>query len=272
MNGPEQNLYSLSIDHPIRRSVDEGLRDYVVHERVNNVTRSREGTGYINQLGGLEHLLDYGRSFGVGSKVLDIGTGIGLAIGEIARSPFGRDLDFWATTLPSPGYGYIYSWLDQSKILYTSAEYLEGIEDKSIAICLAVASIMYSSYPAYAIRRIDEVLVPGGALKATFYTKSDFDEHVSNHRPFVRELVGLGYDIHICQTIGMFEAVLAIKPGGQGMRAKTLIEMDRNSRIDQWNSLDEAVWDLYIQDVYKSAPFYQKIMWRFRPPEYLIHT
>ncbi len=176
---------------------------------------------YSNLLDGLQHSLLYAKNLPNSNIILDIGAGNTRGIFEIATSLLGEGISCEATVLVKHKESSRFLGLfGKEKIHITSAEVLRGIENDSIAGVLALYSIAYSAAPELVIRRIDEVLVKGGFIKAlfrdpdsvkndsAFVRKTDF----KTHHPFSSLLKKFGYDVALLRSKDGF---LAIKPGGK---------------------------------------------------------
>jgi SAM-dependent methyltransferase len=123
----------------------------------------RNGRKYAEMMNGLTATLDYVGSLPDSNIVLDLGTGTGRACADLARQF--KNLTFIGTGLHR--YPGTERFLSGGKFILTSGENL-GIKDKSIAGVIANSSITYSHAQQLIAKRIDEVLVPGGIVKATF--------------------------------------------------------------------------------------------------------
>lgn len=233
-------ITDLPKDHPDRVAVDTTLE---VIQRLdgkkNRYTMDRGGTTYIEQLLGMEYLLDYLQTLQGPPVILDIGSGTTRGAHELGlmTNTFGFDMHATVLTPPMPTGKKL---LNPEKVRVTSAEYLEGFENNSVRGVLALASIMYSAVPQLAIRRINQILVPGGALKAAFSINdgavlSDVGKLMHKHDAFTEELKRLGYDIGIDEsTDEQFDVVLAIKPGGPPSHsAQEILGADTEFRYDQ---------------------------------------
>jgi len=206
-------------------------------EEDRHIVLERTLVGYIGNLRGLKHLLEYLRQQTSNLKsntILDVGAGLTIAISELERLPLGKGFNFLATVLK--GHPEIEVHLGMERVHITSVERLRGVRNKSIACVLGVFSIAYSASPRLAIQQIDRVLVPGGILKASFQ-HSEFveEEHkIRTHHEFTSTLKELGYDVAIIEnTDDEAEIVLAIKPGLNGISAKELINQDNEDWEEQ---------------------------------------
>jgi SAM-dependent methyltransferase len=199
----------------------------------------RSGKEYFYRIGGLENLFKYLKSL-PSNKVLDVGAGTGNASYKISQMPISKGLDFEITALRnSPE---LKSNFPEKKTHITGAESLRGIENKSLAGVIGVNSIAYSLYPKLVAGRIDEVLVDGGVVKATFALfgeSHNYDGSVFNGpEKFIEAFAILGYDIFFIENkffdndrydFSRFlnSIVLAIKPGNQNApSAKELLDLD----------------------------------------------
>ena len=226
-------------DHPRRRAVDTRNRRLSFLDIHGPYETGRFGYQYEDELRGLRAFFDYVRQLETSNTVLDIGAGRMFAISDFVYYPdkFGsHGLDFHATVL-TPLTAYPRNpckdpeFLFKDKTFLTPAEYLEGIPDESMGGILAVFSIAYSRKPEFAMRRIDEVLVPGGIVKAKFPMKTA--GLMIDPERFTAELKRLGYDVAI-RTLPTKkddgnEVVLAKKPGGNAaVSAEEILELDKD--------------------------------------------
>lgn len=229
---PRGNISTLSPDHPTRRMVDQTIELIGYWDRSSarptNYEADRNGVQYLLLLQGVAGAFDLARSLGSSSTILDVGAGTTRGIHDLSRAHFAHDLDFQATVLHPAR--TVSRHLGMGKTHITPVEYLQGISDNSIAAVLGVGSIAYSVAPDYAMRRVNEVLVPGGIIKSTF-------NHTGNavvlrkHDAFSDELRELGYDIAIAETnSGSWHVLLAIKPGGsRQVSAQELLAQDQET-------------------------------------------
>lgn len=190
----------------------------------------RDMYGYLFWLNGLTAFLNHARSLGRGSLILDLGAGTTRGISEIASSAMGQGLNFEATVLSNRP--EIKDNLGLEKTHITSAESLRGIATNSVSAIIALNSLSYSAAPHIAIKRIDDVLVPGGLIKAAFKVKEGRgDDSIGelNYQPhdyFSMCLRDLGYDVAI-SDLESEEILVAIKPGANvRLSAKELLRID----------------------------------------------
>jgi len=141
---------------------------------------------------------------------LDIGAGKTKAISQIEKSKLGKGLEFKATVLAKDK-EIVDKYLGSSRTITTSAESLRGVNSESVAGILAMYSITYSYAPRLAIERMDQVLVPGGIIKATFGSTSP-EAKFTSPTEFINAWKDLGYD-----TFYWGDIALVIKPGASGL-------------------------------------------------------
>ena len=182
--------------------------------RYNTIRNLRE---YFIRLHGFQNLFSYIKSLPC-KKVLDIGTGEGIAIAELSKLSMTEGLDFELTALKNvPNLRKNFS---KEKIHITGVETLRGIAPLSVACILAVNSVAYSSDPGLAVQQMDEVLIPGGVVKASFYIKSNAPKRYASNlffqgpRDFMYAFKRLGYDVESdLFGEGDTQVVVAVKPG-----------------------------------------------------------
>ncbi|MDO8522061.1 MAG: methyltransferase domain-containing protein [bacterium] len=173
---------------------------------------NRSGSEYISNFNGVKTLFEYTKKL-QSQVILDLGAGTARAIREISESNLGSGLVFSATVLRhSPE---ITKYLGISKVHISPVETLRGVADSSIGCVLANLSIAYSVSPNLAVKSIDRVLVPGGALKAVFPSLTQSIKRagvLQDSRIFKLELESIGYDTY--ENRGpQLTVLLAVKPG-----------------------------------------------------------
>ena len=192
---------------------------------------------YLVSAGGLQAFLDHIRET-KSRKVLDIGTGTGKALSQIATSRAGDGLSFIGTALTSPKT----EKPTGIQLHLTAAESLRGIQPDSVGGVLSIGSIGFSNAPELVVANIDRTLVDGGAIKATFRKKGtygkDWDKKYdkwgySIHDPFTREWSKLGYDLAIAETEDD-DILVAVKPGAlKPIGAAELLQADIQTLPEQ---------------------------------------
>lgn len=204
-------------------------------EAVNAYPDYRGMHEYIAGLEGVRALFSYVRWLDPENpRILGIGEGRMIAARQFAESKTGRGIHFIATglshvdavTSPTPHF----------TALLTSAEELHGIQDGSISAAIAMYSLAYSKAPALALGRIDQVLRPGGVLKATFRAKKitppgkKLVNDLQTYGKFLPVLKRMGYDVAIHHefdpAISDRDVLLAVKPGKNAAKAQTLLDDD----------------------------------------------
>jgi hypothetical protein len=218
----------------------------------------RGAAEYVTNLYGIAHTLEHAPK---GRPILDVGTGRGFAIQELKESPLGKERQFIAIGLKH--YPSIESTIGEENFHITSAETLRGIENNSIGAILGAYSVAYSEAPTLVANRFDEVLVPGGLIKLSFFSDG-------KQEPFIERLKALGYDVATYQDEKKLQGnalvqlslqlslllephsslvtnaqytnsrviVLAIKPGGeQKVSAQQILDEDRWSTRKQAGEL-----------------------------------
>lgn len=188
---------------------------------------NRTGWRYLQQLAGAQHLFDYVKSL-KSQTVLDIGAGTTLASSELQQSQLGHDLHFEATVLRNRP--EIENNLGEERVHITSAEVLRGVPDESVGCVIAVFSVDYSDAPGLVAGSIDRVLVAGGAVKISGYSRI-FPQ-------FYDQFERRAYDIDSDEVWGEYRVILAIKPGNtSGISAKELLKLDKESLLSQRDDL-----------------------------------
>ena len=190
----------------------------------------RTGARYLLETRGLSAPLDYIR-YNLNSRiVVDIGAGTTNAVYELSQAPYFDDFEIIATVLTRPNLSRIENhWknrlntYDDSKIVSTSAEKMRGFSENSIALVLAIHSISYSSDPGTALFRINEILEPGGIIKAVF-RHPELDGYgppfEKTHDDFSDTLHAMGYELaieyvgHNLFALPFGVLITAMKPSG----------------------------------------------------------
>jgi SAM-dependent methyltransferase len=230
----------------------------VTEDSLEKYPTDRDYLMYWYSIGGLKYVFEYLKTL-PSNIVLDIGTGTGKAASEMSRSRSAQGLDVHATSLRNDP-ELQKNFPDKTKLHITSVETLRGIERSSVGTVLAMCSIAYANYPKLAIQKIDEVLVPGGVLKANFSPGSGHaygDVIFKSSDVFVETLHSLGYDVDVSTNNiylkkddhyakGKALVVLAIKPGNPNaptakeLRILDQTEMNKGSeeRADGYRVID----------------------------------
>jgi len=205
--------------HEVRKvdlgtSTEPAIRGYI---------KDRNLWEYISTLEGLEFFLNYVKELSPNPLILDIGAGTTQAMHDLSIHSMGDGLSIMTTGLAKNPDAEKLIGRDRYKV--TPVETLKGIEEDSVAGILGVNSIAYSGALDVAARRIDSVLISGGALKATFPIGTN-GRFFHSHHVFTEELTSLKYDIAVEQS-GFLEIILAIKPGRENLiNAAELIKVD----------------------------------------------
>lgn len=211
---------------PLRQKLAHQLSACRTWDQENECDRI--GYEYVSLLQGVERLLEYARSLKTSRTILDLGAGTGDGIYDI-KNKFGEGLIFKATSL---------TWnqklarhLGKENIFITPAETLRRVPRQSIAAITAVASLCYCLNPEMAVKRIDDVLVPGGVIKSFFLVKGLPENPVEEAGKFYNEFRKLGYD---CVISSDKKVLLAIKSGrNKATTSRKLLEEDRSSLQNQ---------------------------------------
>lgn len=234
--------------HFLRNAVARQLKDARSLERKkhHHIT-NRDGEDYVGVLLGLKHFFNYVKHLETSNLVLDIGAGELWGVRELSGSSFGEGIRFETTILRPKTINH----LGKDDVIHAvPVETLNGISDESVGGVMGVYSVAYSDAPAFAIRSIDRVLVPGGVIKATFMPKlGPYYKRVGQlkkYTEFKNELQKLNYDLATYDKYTFIEnhsLLLAIKPGGKNqITAKELLKIDRESVGRQLKLLRREKW------------------------------
>lgn len=211
----------------------------------------RKGPKYIDSLRGLIATFAYARSLPGSNVVLDIGTGTGRGCADLAR----QFPDFYFTGTGLCRYQQTENYLPGNRFRVTSGEVLRGIGDESIACIISVFSITYSHAQQLVAERIDQVLKPGGVIKASFLFSPETQPSLNlseqtrltldatqprDHEDFKKALLAMGYDLEI-KPIFYDDGVrvrryilAAIKPGNPTLlTAKDILNADAISLLPE---------------------------------------
>jgi hypothetical protein len=188
---------------------------------------NRHHDEYIRDLYGIDATLKYIESLS-SHRVVDVGAGFGVAISAIAQKH--PKLDFYATNLTvNP---QLITNLSKDKVTITPAEVMKGFKPKSIAGIIAVASIAYSVSPELIVQKFNEILVPGGVIKATFRNPqlSAMKEFgFQTNETFAKYFKEVGFDVQLIEK----RILIAIKPENTPkITAKKLAKEDYQSYIN----------------------------------------
>jgi SAM-dependent methyltransferase len=216
----ERTVAGIAKGSPLRQEIAACIRDVRQKERTGEFTAHRNAENYIDTFGGLRHFFKYVARYPESNVVVDIGTGAGRAMADFMRDhTLTEGISLFGTGLvrPLPHGGLIGS----HNFRQTSAEVLAGFADESVGGIIALNSIGYCKNPEAAMHRIDEVLVPGGIIKATFSGFENSDETKSEHQflgfqeygKFYMALKQLGYDLAVEFAHGEVDIMVGIKPG-----------------------------------------------------------
>lgn len=228
----ERTIPQLPVENPIRVAVDRSLEVFTQLDYTMDYRMNRGVYEYVDRCHGLRAYFDYLKTLDRSNMVIDVGAGTTRAAYQLSTDPMTFGLDIWAAILKRQQ-AILYHH-PSDKILETSVEYLEGVEDESVAGILAVASIGYSVAPEHAMRRVNEVLVAGGVLKATFNHRNVNALRFQRHDRFSHELRQLGYDVHIEDFGDLWDVMVALKPGYDlSCRAKDLLLKDAQTTEEQ---------------------------------------
>lgn len=203
---------------------------------------TRSSSEYLRDFYGLWSFCDYAQSLNARRTVVDVGAGHGYAISELRRI-IGKDLDFYATNLT--GNDGLDKNIPRERVFITPAETMEGFEDESVGGILALNSIAYSASPEIVVKRFDQILVPGGILKARF--RHPYDEQFKSYgfrtyEEFIKFWRHLGYDIATHKGL----VVVAIKPGRSDLTSARKV-MDSDLKLyndspfrNHWESISRS--------------------------------
>jgi len=225
-----------------RKKLAVHIKNARISERKDDIDTyvlERTGKEYMYEMGGLKSLFKYIRSLD-SNIVLDVGAGKGTASYRLKKMPIASGLDLHVTVLRNSA--EISKYIPQEKIHVTDIETLRGLKPLSVGGIIASSSIAYSVLPEAAAKRIDEVLISGGVVKATFAPKGKGGRNsgfvVHDQVEFETLFRNLGYDVASEQfsftALGTsnneFKSnsiLIAIKPGNsKAPSAKKLLNSD----------------------------------------------
>lgn len=175
---------------------------------------------YVEAAHGLEMLVQYVKETdSLPKMILDIGTGKGRALSELAQTPLGHGLSFIGTSLvPRPEFAHM---PDNLQIQIAPAEDLKDIPDQSIGAIMSFAGIAFSNDPETVVANMDRVMADGGLIKATFRGKGSYGREWNkkydawgyhHHESFSQALGNRGYVVGLLEIKGGDDVILAMKP------------------------------------------------------------
>jgi hypothetical protein len=238
---------------------------FETHQRNNFRPKSdfsydRNGHEYFEMMNGLTATLGYAENLPDSNTILDLGTGTGRGCVDLAKQF--ENLNFIGTGLRR--YPETERFLPGNKFTLTSGENLRGIKDKSIAGVIANFSITYSHAQQLVAERVDEILVPGGIVKATFVFSPEKQPNLilnkraritldrtkpKDYKEFEKALLTMGYDVEVKPVLYPDKInvrryiLLAIKPenpssfNAKEILAKDLKLMPLKENIRRWARL-----------------------------------
>ncbi len=248
-----------------RDALAKQLRDVRRYEKmveplkaIDGYTLNRKDSEYVSLLSGIEQTLKYllALSQETNSRVVvDTGTGHGQAWQDLATSPLNPGLEFEATALNMSKLLRKVWEGGRVKVRITTAERMRGYKPESVLGVFAVSSLTYVLDQPTVARKLDEILVPGGVIKAVYppfpgsiHTHGSDDYSMPDLKvwtAFQSELRILGYDIKTMNRTnkGGAAVILAIKPGGEvPVKAKELLKADlddyerQNHQLKAWHA------------------------------------
>lgn len=204
----------------------------------NNPDFVRDSTAkdYLRDLQGLQVLFDDARSNNPSAPILEIGTGTSTAIGTLAKSEIGQKSSFIATGLLT--YSEMDDLPESVNVVLAAAEFLP-LQSESVGAAFSNKAFGFSQ-PELSAEKLDTALVPGAAVKATFFNpdKTVYERKwrrfykkwgYSAHKLFTRAFRKRDYDIATLETSEDIIWV-AVKPGGKNtMSARELLERDQQT-------------------------------------------
>lgn len=160
--------YRQSLAHDLRRYRAIEKQTLSPESELKN-RRNRSAELYVRNLQGLEATLEYASHLPV-KTVVDLGAGTSLAAGQLAKSPYGKNLEFIGTGLvPDPA---IKENLGSEHYRLTPAETMRGFKPGSVGAFISVfGPLYYSDFQKQVFDKLDELLVPEGIIKLSVMEK-----------------------------------------------------------------------------------------------------
>lgn len=209
--------------------------------------RNRSGETYLKNLSGLAGLLKYAGK--KGGAVLDLGTGNGKGLNEIKKSLLGQNLNFMGTGIIQDHTAK--NNLGSENYFVTTSANLKEIPNSSVGAVISVYgdlnALMSAEFMEKTADRLNEVLVPGGAIKfnVNILTEGLSDEENARRQEtlntFISSLRSKGFGIATAEAsstdpeLQINLIVLAIKPE-QGSNPE---ETAKEILSEDFNTLDE---------------------------------
>lgn len=219
-----------------KEKIVEKILRSIVTEKSGIYLMDRDAKQYNNYFLGLSHFFSYVEETDtLPDTIVEIGVGKGNGFSQIAKDH--SELQFIGTALNTD---LVTAKIpDNATVQMGATEELHQIKDRSVGGIYGLYSVSYSD-PGLAIKRMDEVLAPGGAIKLVL-TENDTEGGMTGFATFAMYLEELGYSWHayttsttdtistIASERGLPHVVLtAIKPDTERktMPAKELFNLD----------------------------------------------
>lgn len=235
-NGPKEQV-------KLRSRIAQQIKKFRAAERGGKINDERDLAQYSLDLNGLGATIDHVARNGESKKILDIGVGQGKALFDLITLYEKNGVTFEGTGLVVPTTHQSLPAETKPTVYLTPAEALKRAAGPYGAI-ISDFGLGYSE-PTASMRRVDELLAPGGILKfSCTVERLKGGMHPYGLRApseFVNELIKIGYPRDSIFVTEMPEGadhklntehaiIVVIKPGGTAsLTAKEVYENDRVS-------------------------------------------
>ncbi len=242
---PQNTGTSGSVDNP-RARIAQQIRAFRATERAGKIQDERDLVEYAIDLSGLGATIEHVVKNGQTKRILDRGAGKGMALIDLIALKENQGVTFEGTGLIAPAALDSLAADKRPVVSLTPAEILKVSNDSYDAI-FSDFGLGYAE-PALAMKRIDQLLAPGGILKFSCTVERLKGGHHPKglHAPseFVSELVALGYpqqNIFVVEvpedadpkTNTTHAIIVAIKPGGATtITAEEVFQNDKQNVAD----------------------------------------
>ena len=210
----------------LRQKAAERIRaNRKIERSEDSYTTERNAQNYDHMFSGYTEFFNYVMSHPtLPKRVLEVGVGEGHGFRGIQKQYRGK-VELIGTALRLPNYE-----VNRKGIRLTSAEVLTGIKAESLGGIYGVYSFAYGQ-PDLVVERFDQVLAPGGVIKAIvglYDTGRLYDS-----TPFVKLWEKKGYDMFVTKDVTQgFDLIIAVKPdkNNKSISSKDLYEKDLEAR------------------------------------------
>lgn len=236
-----------------RQQLADQIRGSRFKDRGGNLDRkdsvyetNRDAVDYILDLGGLQELFKHVKKIGT-PNVLDVGAGTTAGVNGLAKSEFGKEINFYATVLTNDERINENLGLDRTAITSIESFRAGKIPKEGYGAVISDQAITYTDKAELAVKSLKKLLVTKGVFKAVvpydvipqFRTPKDRKVTSKNPEYFLEVLKNHNFDTYlgVHTKEGYRFAVLVAVKDGERFEAKSLFEEDIKSVYEQARSL-----------------------------------